>query len=143
MSMASMEIAIASPAPLGALPAGWRPPIGHGTFAEAMAAVDVRRDSPNASQAVTAPSPAPSIDSRSALGALARRLDEVGRHRVEAQALSDALAGAWASGVDVSALAVSMHRQARAMASYNLSVMWGAKLIGVTAGALRQLVSAT
>jgi hypothetical protein len=35
-----------------------------------------------------------------------------------------------------------MHRHARAMASHNLGIMWGAKLVGVTAGALRQLLAA-
>jgi hypothetical protein len=78
-----------------------------------------------------------------ALGALARQLDALGRHRVEAQTLSAQVAGAWASGIDTPELAISMHRQARATASYNLGVMWGAKLVGLTAGALRQLVTAT
>ena len=66
-----------------------------------------------------------------------------GRHRIEAQALSSDLAGAWATGMDTSTLAVKMHRQARAMASYNMSIMWGAKLVGVTASSLRQLTAAT
>ncbi|WP_206952679.1 hypothetical protein [Trinickia acidisoli] len=57
--------------------------------------------------------------------------------------LSDDLAGAWASRMDVRTLAMTMHRQARAMASYNMSVMWGAKLVGMTAGALKQLTAAT
>jgi hypothetical protein len=77
------------------------------------------------------------------LGALARRLDDIARHRIEAQALSSDLAGAWATGMDTATLAIKMHRQARAMASYNMSVMWGAKLVGVTASALRQLTAAT
>lgn len=79
----------------------------------------------------------------SGAAALARHLDEIGRRRVEVQSLSDELAGAWGSGMDVQKLAVTMHRQARALASYNINVMWSAKLVGVTAGALRQLVSAT
>jgi hypothetical protein len=84
------------------------------------------------------------VGSRDAtLGALARQLDELARHRIEAQALSGDLAGAWATGIDPAALAIKMHRHARAMASYNMSVMWGAKLVGVTAGALRQLTAAT
>jgi hypothetical protein len=86
-----------------------------------------------------------SILSRNGPGvaALARHLDEIGRRRVEVQSLSDELSGAWGSGMDVQKLAVTMHRQARALASYNIDVMWSAKLVGVTAGALRQLVSAT
>lgn len=109
------------------------------SFAAALAAVDAGQALPFASL----PRPeAPSSGPGSALAALARHLDEVGRHRLQAQTLSAELAGAWAAGVDAPALAVSMHRQARAMASYNLSIMWGAKLVGVTAGALRQLVAA-
>lgn len=117
-----------------------RSAVHDGTFAAAMAAVDARRALPI--PPVIEPAASSTIEPASALGALARQLDALGRHRVEAQALADDLAGAWASGVDGPALAVSMHRQARAMASYNLSVMWGAKLVAVTAGALRQLVSA-
>lgn len=111
-----------------------------GSFAQAMAAADVGQALPMTSLS-RAPA-SPSGESESALGMLARQLDEVGRRRVEAQTLSDELAGAWATGLDAPTLAVSMHRQAHAMASYNLSVMWGAKLVGVTAGALRQLVAA-
>ena len=109
------------------------------SFAAALAAVDAGQALPFASLPRTE---APSSGPGSALAALARHLDEVGRHRLQAQTLSAELAGAWAAGVDAPTLAVSMHRQARAMASYNLSIMWGAKLVGVTAGALRQLVAA-
>ncbi|MGN6086318.1 hypothetical protein [Trinickia sp.] len=109
------------------------------SFAAALAAVDAGHALSFASLPRTA---APGSGPGSALGALASRLDEVGRYRVQAQTLSAELAGAWAAGVDAPTLAVSMHRQARAMASYNLSIMWGAKLVGVTAGALRQLVAA-
>ncbi len=112
--------------------------IGDGSFAAAMADVDVKRALP----AVAVRDVAASSRS-SALGALARHLDDIGRHRVEAQMLSDDLAGAWASRMDVRTLAMTMHRQARAMASYNMSVMWGAKLVGMTAGALKQLTAAT
>lgn len=140
MEMAAMKTMAGSTAPLPALAPNWRPTNDDGTFAAAMAAVDRGRALPNSPVASTVASP--SVEPTSAFKALARQLDEVGRHRVEAQALSDDLAGAWASGVDAPALGVSMHRQARAMASYNLSVMWGAKLVGVTAGALRQLVAA-
>ncbi len=111
------------------------------SFARAVAGVDVRQALSRASlPGAIAPQPVPP---ESALGVLARQLDAVGRSRVEAQMLSAELAGAWATGMDAPTLAVSMHRHARAMASYNMSVMWGAKLVGVTAGALRQLVAAT
>lgn len=110
------------------------------SFAAAMADLDFGRARPVA-LGVHAPVP-PAGEPVSALASLARQLDEIGRHRVEARARTEELAGAWASGVDTPALAVSMHRQARAMASYNLGVMWGAKLIGVTTAALRQLVTA-
>lgn len=109
------------------------------SFAAALAAVDAGRALSFASLPRTE---APGSGPGSALGALASHLDEVGRYRVQAQTLSAELAGAWAAGVDAPTLAVSMHRQARAMASYNLSIMWGAKFVGVTAGALRQLVAA-
>ncbi|CAB3649749.1 hypothetical protein [Trinickia soli] len=80
--------------------------------------------------------------SGSTLSALARQLDAVARHRVEAQARSEDIGAAWAARPDLPTLAANMHRQARAMASYNMSVMWSAKLVGVTAGALRQLATA-
>lgn len=112
-----------------------------GSFAQAIADVDV-------AQALSFTSLPRSMEPQSgqpesALGRLAQHLDAVGRSGVEAQMLSAELAGAWATGMDAPAMAASMHRQARAMASYNLSVMWGAKLVGVTTGALRQLVAAT
>lgn len=109
------------------------------TFAAAMRAVPVNRVSLGAAapQAPSAGSAGPFVP------ALARRLDALARHRVEAQALSDDLAGAWASGTDLATLAEKMHRQARAMASYNMSVMLSAKLVGVTTGALKQLTSPT
>jgi hypothetical protein len=113
------------------------------TFAAAMAGA---RQAPRLVHAAArAPATAPAtLGSRDAtLGALARQLDEIARHRVEAQALSSDVAGAWATGMDTSTLAVKMHRQARAMASYNMSIMWGAKLVGVTASSLRQLTAAT
>lgn len=111
------------------------------TFAAAMASTRDRGPlwAPGANAASAAGESAGSTLSASALG---RQLDILARHRVEAQALSDGIAGAWATRPDVSTLAVAMHRQARAMASYNISVMWGAKLVGVTAGAVRQLATA-
>jgi hypothetical protein len=116
-------------------------PIKGGSFAQAIADVDVAQAlSLTSLPRVMEPHPG---RTESALGALARQLDAVGRSRVEAQMLSAELAGAWATGMDAPAMAASMHRQARAMASYNVSVMWGAKLVGVTTGALRQLVAAT
>lgn len=114
--------------------------VGEGSFAAEVANVDAGRAWRMTSLA-SAPVP-PRSEPGSALGMLARQLDEIGRHRVEARALSEQLAGAWASGVDAPTLAVSMHRHARAMASHNLGIMWGAKLVGVTAGALRQLLAA-
>ena len=112
-----------------------------GSFAAAMASVDLTNIFP-------VPTAAETPRSRSnlggpAFGPLARQLDALGRHRVEAQTLSAQLAGAWASGIDTPELAISLHRQARATASYNMGVMWGAPLVGLTAGALRQLVTAT
>lgn len=133
------------------LPAGWASsamaplpavsPAGPSveTFGAALAGAREARRSIHA--AARAPSPLGSRDAT--LGALARQLDEIARHRIEAQALSSDLAGAWATGIDTSTLAVKMHRQARAMASYNMSVMWAAKLVGVTAASLRQLTAAT
>lgn len=108
------------------------------TFAAAMDAVDVNLVSLGASaqEAPAVGSPGPLVP------ALARQLDTLARHRVEAQALSDDLAGAWARGTDLPALAVKMHRHARAMASYNMSVIWSAKLVGLTTSALKQLTSA-
>jgi hypothetical protein len=140
MNIAAMKTTAAGAAAPRALAPGSNSSVHHGTFAAAMAAADVGRVLPLLPAADTAASR--SIEPGSALGALTRQLDELGRHRVQAQTLSDGVAGAWASGIDAPELAVSMHRQARAMASYTVSVMWGAKLIGVTAGALRQLVSA-
>jgi hypothetical protein len=114
-----------------------------GSFSAAMADVDVARALRVASVSPKPLSLSGLPQSNSVLGALARQLDEIGRHRLQAQTLAEQLAGEWSSGVDSPTLAVAMHRQARAMASYNASIMWGAKLVGVTAGALRQLVTAT
>ncbi|RDU96942.1 hypothetical protein [Trinickia dinghuensis] len=138
MNFTATEVTAASPAV-------WKAIEGD-SFAAAMAAADVERVLPIGSAEAEARARVSASgfgQSESALAALARQLDEVGRHRMEARTLSAGLAGAWATGVDAPTLAVSMHRQAHAMASYNLNVMWGAKLVGVTAGALRQLVSAT
>ncbi len=109
-----------------------------GSFAAALADVDLTHLRPMSTERASISSP-----NGSGLAALARQLDEIGRRRLEVQSLSAELAGAWASSMDVQKLAVTMHRQARALASYNISVMWSAKLVGVTAGALRQLVTAT
>lgn len=128
--------------------ASWRPTaradsayVKGGSFAQAIADVDVGQALSLTSLPRVMESQASQTES--ALGALARQLDAVGRSRVEAQILSAELADAWATGMDAPAMAASMHRQARAMASYNLSVMLGAKLVGVTTGAVRQLVAAT
>lgn len=109
------------------------------TFAAAMHAVgvNVHRVSLDAGA-----HEAPAVGSPGPLApALARHLDMLARHRLEAQSLSDDLAGAWAHGTDLPALAAKMHRHARAMASYNMSVMWSAKLVGLTTSALKQLTS--
>ncbi|MBU6487153.1 MAG: hypothetical protein KGQ57_04935 [Burkholderiales bacterium] len=109
------------------------------TFAAAMHAVDVDVNRVSLGAAVHE---APAVRSPGPLvPALARHLDRLARDRVKAQALSDDLAGAWAHGTDLPALAVKMHRHARAMASYNMSVMWSAKLVGLTTSALKQLTS--
>lgn len=108
------------------------------TFAVAMSSARERGVPPSGSG-----SEASAMGARgSTPSALARQLDAVARHRVEAQARSEDLGGAWATRPDLPTLAANMHRQARAMASYNMSVMWSAKLVGVTAGALRQLTTA-
>jgi hypothetical protein len=141
MIVASVQTMSAGAAPsataaLGAVPPRDRP---FETFADAMAgAVTPHRSVRPAAHVNSA------LGSRdTTLGALARQLDEVARHRLEAQGLSSDLAGALGSGMDSATLAIKMHRHARAMASYNMSVMWGAKLVGVTAGALRQLTAAS
>lgn len=77
------------------------------------------------------------------LNPLARHLDEVERHRAEANSLPGRIARSHDSGMHGGDVAVAMHRQARLMAAYNLDVMWSAKLLGVTAGAIKQLITAT
>ena len=111
--------------------------IGIGSFGAAMANVDGGRTLSAVNDLAAAPTGA------SAFGALARQLDEIGRQRIEARALSAALAEGGAAGMNTETLAVTMHRQVRAMANYNMSVMWAAKLVGVTAGALRQLTASS
>lgn len=113
-------------------------PIESGSFADAMASRVPHRLPPLSSMASGTP-----VSFGQQWRALAQRLDEIGRQRLQAQSLSGELAGAWASGMDLPTLAMTMHRHARARASYNMSVMLSAKLVGVTAGALRQLTSAT
>jgi hypothetical protein len=138
MIVAGVERMPAGVAPSSIAPAGAISPTDRSfaTFAAAMASAVTPH---SASARALA-----QVGSRDAtLGALARQLDEIARQRIEAQTLASDLAGAWATGIDPATLAIKMHRQARAMASYNMSVMWGAKLVGVTAGALRQLTAAT
>jgi hypothetical protein len=77
-----------------------------------------------------------------ALRTLARRLDEIERTRVEAAALPERIAQSYADGVSGPEVALAMHRQARLMAAYNIDVMWAARVIGSTAGGLRQLITA-
>ncbi|HEX7682917.1 MAG TPA: hypothetical protein VF446_05170 [Trinickia sp.] len=109
-----------------------------GGFRAAMAAVDRGRAlSAAVDPGVTAPA------RTSAMQVLARQLDEIGRRRLESEQSSADLAQAWSTGMDAGTLALTMHRQVRAMANYNLGVMWSAKLVGVTAGALRQLATST
>ncbi|HTH76829.1 MAG TPA: hypothetical protein VL635_20775 [Trinickia sp.] len=107
-----------------------------GAFGAVMTQIDRRQALAAAGAPVLTPAPR-----GAALDALARQLDDIGRQRLEAQRSSDALAGAWASGTDAQTLAVTMHRQARAMAAYNISVMAASKLVGVTTGALKQLTA--
>lgn len=132
----SAGAASSATAPLGAVLPRDRPVE---TFADAMASAVAPHRSVRSAAHANSP-----LGSRDAtLGALARQLDDLARHRIEARALSSDLAGALVSGMDSPTLAIKMHRHARAMASYNMSVMLGAKLVGVTAGALRQLTAAT
>lgn len=107
-----------------------------GAFRAVMTQIDGRQALAAAAAPVFMPSPP-----GAALDALARQLDRIGRQRLAAQRSSDELAGAWASGTDAETLAVTMHRQARAMAAYNISVMAASKLVGVTTGALKQLTA--
>lgn len=111
-------------------------PVGAGVFNTVWAGIDAPQ-----AFSMAAPGAAPPIRGP-AFEALARQLDDIGRQRLEAQRLSGALAGAWATSMDAETLAVAMHRHTRAMATYHIGVMWGAKLIGVAAGALRQLAAA-
>lgn len=106
------------------------------TFGAVMAQVDGQQ----ALAAVAASVPTQRLRG-AALDALARQLDHIGRQRLEAQRSSGELAGAWASGMDAETLAVTMHRQAGALAEYNIGVMMASKLVGVTTGALKQLTA--
>lgn len=133
-----MEMAGVGAVPSGASPVDAAAGAADSSFATAMTEADVKRMFAPGTRGAGVVPPHESVRD-----ALARRLDEIGRQRVEAQTLSAGLAGAWASGADISTLALAMHHQARATAGYNLSVMWAAKMVGVTTGALRQLVTAT
>ena len=77
-----------------------------------------------------------------ALRTLARRLDEFERTRVEAAQLPERIATSHANGASGPEVALAMHRQARLMAAYNIDVMWAARIVGATAGGLRQLITA-
>ncbi len=124
----------------GAGIAAERAPAAHdaGAFGAVMAAVGRERS------AFSAVDPGGTAPVRaSAMQVLARQLDEIGRRRLESQQSSAELARAWSTGMDAGTLAVTMHRQVRALANYNLGVMWCAKLVGVTAGALRQLATSS
>ncbi|MEA3121117.1 MAG: hypothetical protein QOH33_658 [Paraburkholderia sp.] len=77
-----------------------------------------------------------------ALRTLARRLDEIERTRIEAAALPGRIARSHADGASGPEVALAMHRQARLLAAYNIDVMWAARVIGSTAGGLRQLITA-
>ena len=143
MTGVAIEATARSTVPSKAMDCNHACPVEPSSFSAAMADVDVARALSVASLSPKPISLSGPSESESVLGALARQLDEVGRHRLQAQTLAEQLAGEWASGVDSPTLALLMHRQARAMASYNASIMWSAKLFGVTAGALRQLLTAT
>lgn len=120
----------------GVSPAHAIAPGDGGAFGAVMTRIDGRQALAAAAAQVVTPSPrGPALD------ALARQLDDIGRQRLEAQRSSDRLAEAWASGADAETLAVTMHRQARAMAAYNIGVMMASKLVGVTTGALKQLTA--
>jgi hypothetical protein len=83
-----------------------------------------------------------SVADSPALRSLARRLDEIERKRVEAAALPERIARSYVDGTSGPEVALAMHRQARLMAAYNIDVMWAARVIGATAGGLRQLITA-
>jgi hypothetical protein len=110
-------------------------------FADALASVSAPPVKPGA--ALRAPvSGASRVADSPALRTLARRLDEIERKRVEAAALPERIARSYADGASGPEVALAMHRQARLMAAYNIDVMWAARVIGSTAGGLRQLITA-
>jgi hypothetical protein len=110
-------------------------------FADVLASVAAPPVKPGA--ALRAPvSGASGVADSSALRTLARRLDEIERKRVEAAALPERIARSYADGASGPEVALAMHRQARLTAAYNIDVMWAARVIGSTAGGLRQLITA-
>jgi hypothetical protein len=111
-------------------------------FANALASVSthgVIRSMPSVADAVEQRHVEPS----STANTLARHLDDIERHRVEASLLPGHIARSHESGLHGNDVALAMHRQARLMAAYNLNVMWSAKVVGVTAAAIKQLITAT
>ncbi|HTI19183.1 MAG TPA: hypothetical protein VL598_16150 [Trinickia sp.] len=74
---------------------------------------------------------------------LARGLDELEGKRVEAAGLPASIVQSHARGASGSAVVLAMHRQARIMAAYHMDVMWAAKVVGATAGGLKQLIAST
>lgn len=116
-------------------------PSAGAAFADALASVSAPPVKLGA--ALRAPvSGASGVADSPALRTLARRLDEIERKRVEAAALPERIARSYADGASGPEVALAMHRQARLMAAYNIDVMWAARVIGSTAGGLRQLITA-
>ncbi|PMS14106.1 hypothetical protein C0Z17_00770 [Trinickia caryophylli] len=114
---------------------------GGGAFADAMA-VAVAPPMGFGPGAVPG-SPVHTGTSRSpTLRALAQHLDDIERRRVEADTLRSRAVGAQAAGEGGHVVAALMYRQARALAAHNLDIMWSARVVGASAGALKQLLNA-
>ncbi len=82
------------------------------------------------------------IDDAPALRMLMRGLDAIERGRAEAAALPERVTLAHSRGAPSADVVLAMHRQARLMASYQIDVMWAARVVGATAAGLRQLITA-
>ena len=77
------------------------------------------------------------------LDRLAGHLEHIEHTRIEAGRLPGHVVEAHANGAGPSGIAISMHRQARLMAAYQLDVLWTAKIVGTTTTSLKQLIAAS
>ena len=107
-----------------------------GAFARALA------HAPLLSQSLRALEPRTAGET-STLDRLAGHLERIERARAEARRLPERVAAAYANGAGPSTIAISMHRQARLMAAYQLDVLWTAKIVGTTTASLKQLIAAS